>query len=160
MIRIVRSILTIAFGWSFLKNLDLLARPESLDRALFDAVGLTGLFFVLLIGLMACQAASVLWFWTRYAYGYLFAFGAIVLGLIEASIGCAVMLQQPEVARAAMIASRKSRGLSVNQQTLDLMANPALQIAPLIVLGVLALLWCGLIILLIRDNRPKPAEED
>ena len=154
--KIVRIILTIVFGWSFTKNLDLILRPESLDRGLFDAANLTWLFFLLMVATMACQAIGIVWVWKPFSLGYLFAFGAILLGLTETSIGTAVAMQRPEVAKELIVASRESRGLSVNQSVLDLMDNPAVQLAPVATSLVLGAVWSGLIVLLIWTNRAKP----
>ncbi len=63
--RMIRIVLTIAFGWALQKNIELLVRQESLDRILFDAVNLKWLFYSLVIGLGASQAVSLVWFWIR-----------------------------------------------------------------------------------------------
>ncbi len=153
--RIVRGILTAAFGWALLKSIELLLRQESIDLLLFDAADLKWLFYVLLSGLVVCQAASLVWFWKQFAYGYLFAFGAVAINLIETVVGCTIAAGNTEVAVQAFIASRQSRGLSVRPEVVEMMDNVAVQLLPLAVNIPLAVLWSILIVLLIRANRRK-----
>ena len=157
--KIIRVILTMAFGWALLKCIELLWRRESADLLLFDAAGLKWLFYVLLSGLVVCQAASLAWFWKQFVRGYLFAFGAVVINLIETAVACTIAAGNTDVAKQAFIASRESRGLSVRPEMLQMMDNAALQFVPLAVSAPLAVVWCILIVLLIRANRGRTVAE-
>ena len=158
-LRILRPVLTIVFGWSLLKSIDLLARHQSLDRLLFESADMTWIFYALLLALAVCQATALSWIWRRFRRGYLFAFGAIALNLVETAIATAIAVRDTEVAKQAFIASRQSRGLSVRQEVVDLMDNPTTHLVSLAAVVLLGLLWCALIALLIRANKRQPESD-
>lgn len=157
--KITRVILATAFGWALLKSIALLWRRESLDLLLFDAAGLRWLFYVLLSGLVLCQAASLVWFSKQFAGGYLFPFGAIVINLVETAVACTIAARDTDIAKQAFVASRESRGLSVRPEMLEMMDNATMQFVPVVVSALLAIVWCILIILLIRSNRGRTVAE-
>jgi hypothetical protein len=160
--RVIQIVLTIAFGWALQKNIDLLVRQESLDRILFDASHLNWLFYLLLGGLVIFQAASLAWFWMPFPHGYLFPFVAILINLIETAIACAIAAGNTDIAKQAFIASRESRGLSARPEMLTMMDNTAVHLVPLAVSIVFSIIWCVLIVVLLRISHrmsPKNADE-
>ena len=60
---VLRIVLTVIFGWSLKKTLELLIRDSSADLFVLDHVGLAGLFVPILASLAAFQSLALLYLW-------------------------------------------------------------------------------------------------
>ena len=83
----IRVILTIVFGWSALKGVEVLCRRTSMDLLLFTAAGMPWLLYLLLVPAVLCYAGGVVWIWRQYQRGLLVALFALALNLTETGIG-------------------------------------------------------------------------
>jgi hypothetical protein len=142
---LIRAVLTLAFGWSALKGLELLLRSNSMDLLLLNGVGMGWLFYLLIPALAVCQVISLIWFWHPFLRGHFVAIAAILLSLIHTLVVCLIAVGNTELAKQSFTASREERGLPVRQEMLQLMSNPIAQLIPLAIAGALALLWFVLI---------------
>ena len=148
--KIVRIVLTVVFGWSLFKSIELLSRTESVDFMLFRHTGLLWLFYFLLMGVVVCQAVSLVWFWKPFPQGFLFALGAVLIKLTEASIALMIAMGNTDLAKQAIIRSRESRGLAVRPEAVEMMSSPHAQWGLFAVSVVLAIIWCVLILMLMK----------
>lgn len=117
-------IITVVFGWSVMKDVEVMLRSTSMDAQLFAAAGVPWLLYALLIPAVCCYAGGIAWVWRPYRGGLLVGLAALALSTIETGIGTVISLGNIDLVKEAMIVSREARGLSVRQEALDMMDNP------------------------------------
>jgi cbb3-type cytochrome oxidase subunit 3 len=142
----IRVILTIAFGWSALKGVEVLCRGTSMDLHLFTAVGMPWLLYVLLLPAVLCYAGGVVWVWRPYRKGLFIALVALTLNLSETAIATLISLNHTDLVKEAHIASREARGLPVRQEVLAMMDSPASYLLLLAMSLAFVALWVFLLV--------------
>jgi hypothetical protein len=143
-------LLTVVFGWSFAKGVELLVRGSSTaDRMLYDAVGL-GWLAVSLLGVIALLDLAALRYLIKPApIGRLVCLASIGLSAAQTAIGFVIAHMNPEAARRAFVVSRESRGLPVRPDAIEAALDPT---TSLLLLGG-SLLVSGLLAMLVLRNR-------
>jgi hypothetical protein len=111
-----------------LKGIGILFRSSSMDRILFDRVGLSWVFWTLVPLILMLLLASLVYLWSDSKIGYRMAQAAVLLHMLEGLLGGIIGIKNTAVLREAIIASREGRGLPVRQELLDLAGHPAMQV--------------------------------
>ena len=143
----IRIILAIVFVWSMSKTFELLFRSGSMDRVLFEAAGLSWLFWSFFVPLALLQAGAVYFVVDpRSRVAFRAAVGAVILGFVETATASALALGNPELLRQAIITSRTERGLAVRPEVLRLAESPVAQLLPAIVSAILGCVWLFLVV--------------
>ena len=149
----IRVVLTIVFGWSALKGVEVLCRRTSMDLQLFTAAGMPWLLYLLLVPAVLCYAGGVVWIWRQYQRGLLVALFALALNLTETGIGGVISMKNIDLVKEAHIASREARGLPVRQELLRMMDRPVSHLAPFGMSLAFAALWVFLLAKIAKHHR-------
>ena len=149
----IRVVLTIVFGWSALKGVEVLCRRTSMDLQLFTAAGMPWLLYLLLVPALLCYAGGVVWVWRQYQRGLLIVLVALALNLTETGIGGLISMNNTDLVKEAHIASREARGLPVRQEVLRMMDSPASHLAPFGLSLAFAALWVFLLVKVDKHHR-------
>jgi hypothetical protein len=149
----IRVILTIVFGWSALKDVEVLCRRTSMDLQLFTAAGMPWLLYLLLVPAVLCYAGGVVWVWRQYRRGLVLALVALALNLAETGVGGWISMNNTELVKEAHITSREARGLPVRQGVLRMMDIPASHLIPFGMSLAFAALWVFLLVKVDKHHR-------
>lgn len=144
--KVLRVILTVVLGWSALKGVEVMIRPSSVDRIIFEGAGLGWLFWALAPPTVLLLAVAVWYLWRPSRAGYRIAQAAVLLHFAESALGAALGFRDPALLRDAVVASREARVLPVRPELLEAMGSPvihalALAFALLVTAVALGLLY-------------------
>lgn len=150
--KVLRVILTILFGWLALKGAEVMVRPSSVDRIIFEGAGLGWLFWVLAPTIVLLLTAAVRYLWRPSLAGYRIAQAAVLAHFAEGAVGAALGFRHPGMLRDAVVASREARGLSVRPELLEAMGGPLIHV---LALGFAAGMTAVALILLFGFERAR-----
>ena len=104
--------------------MSLFSSADSVDRAVFEANDIAGLFFVMVIGSIVMETAAVFYLFKPATIGFYLGLAAVLWSVLGNIVVTVLILIDPETSKAAYIASRVARGLSVRPELYDAMFTP------------------------------------
>ena len=128
---------------------NLIRATSSTDYYIFSSNGLTPLFFFFALGVLLLDAATVVYLFRPRPTGFYVGLSAIFLSLIQSIVSVSLAMSDLPGVREAYEASREARGLSIRQESLDMMFTPQ---AMYLVLGVVVALNAVVLFLIIRNR--------
>ncbi len=141
----IRILLALFFGWSLLKAISLLFRSASMDRIVFESAGLGWLFWLLLVCSIAGYCVALEYVRRPTEVPFWLALAGVAADLAITLVAVGIGFSTPGLTRQAFIASRQERGLSVREEMLTLMENPAIHIIPVVIAVIVAAVCAGLL---------------
>ncbi|MEX0290365.1 MAG: hypothetical protein AB3N14_14765 [Flavobacteriaceae bacterium] len=152
----LRIVCSVIFAWWSLKSLDIAFRTESADHQLYQAVGLGWLVLPAALIVTILFAVTVIWIWRPFKLGYKLCILGLVTEMVMTVGAGIISIANPDAAKSAFIASRESRGMSVQDEMIEMVASPVFGIIA-IILGVV---FCGIAFFLITRLNRNLAKSD
>jgi hypothetical protein len=144
-------VLIIWFLWLLGRNvMSVLSWGDSMDMAIYSGQGLTPLFFVMATGAFDLELSTLFFLFRPARMGLWLGLASVIWSVSQGAVVTALAIADLETAKAAYIASRQARGLSVRPELYDALFSPSGLIG---VLGVVILINAVVALLLLLSRR-------
>lgn len=142
--------LIVIFAWSILKEIEILTRYKTVtDYQILKNNSIEYLFFIFVILLIVLNILT-LWFLIKpKKIGFNIAITTLIVSFINSSISAYFGFKDLEFVKKAYILSRESRGLKIDENTLNFFFNSPTAY----LIGILTFFWLALLLFLFLKNK-------